>query len=361
MNTVDKMVAGPLAVIRDEIRALLGYPVPPSAGMVKLDPMANPYGLPGELKHRIATLVAGATLNRYPDPRAPELKAMLRKAQGVPAAMEIVLGNGSDEIIQMLALAAAKPGAVLLAPEPSFVMYRVLANVAGMRYVGVPLAADFSLDQPAMLAAIAQHQPALVFLAYPNNPTGNLFDDAAVEAIIGATPGLVIVDEAYQPFARQTFMNRLGTYDNLLVMRTLSKLGLAGLRLGFLAGNPQILAEIDKVRLPYNVGVLTQSIAVEVLRHGAVLDAQAAAIRRERGRMTKALQGIAGITTFASAANFILFRVAEATRVHAAIRERGVLVKNLDGGNPQLAGCVRVSVGTPVQNDLFLDALRASL
>jgi histidinol-phosphate aminotransferase len=349
MNTVDKMVAGPLAVIRDEVRALTGYPVPPSAGMVKLDAMENPYGLPGELKQRIAALVAGATLNRYPDPRAPELKAMLRKAQGVPAAME------------MLALAAARPGAVLLAPEPSFVMYRVLANVTGMRYVGVPLATDFSLDLPAMLAAIAQHQPALVFLAYPNNPTGNLFDDAAVEAVISATPGLVIVDEAYQPFARQTFMNRLATYDNLLVMRTLSKLGLAGLRLGFLAGNPQILAEIDKIRLPYNVGVLTQSIAVEVLRHGAVLDAQAAAIRRERGRITKALQGIAGITTFASAANFILFRVAEATRVHAAVRERGVLVKNLDGGNPQLAGCVRVSVGTPVQNDLFLDALRASL
>lgn len=361
MSTRDRSAAGPLAAIRDEIRAINAYPVPPSAGMVKLDAMENPYGLPRDLKQRIATIAANATLNRYPDPKAPELKAMLYKAQGVPRAMEIVLGNGSDEIIQMLALAAARPGAILLAPEPSFVMYRVVANVTGMRYVGVPLARDFALDRSAMLAAIEQHRPALTFLAYPNNPTGNLFDAAVIEEAIEASTGLVVVDEAYHPFARQSFMQRLGARDNLLVTRTLSKLGLAGLRLGFLAGDRSILAEIDKVRLPYNVGVLTQEIAVELLRHGAALDAQAAAIRRERGRLAKALAEIAGVTVFPSAANFILFRVAQATRVAAGIRERGVLVRNLDGGSPLLTDCIRVSVGTPVQDDLFLAALRASL
>jgi histidinol-phosphate aminotransferase len=361
MNADDRPQGAPLAVIRDEVRALSAYAVPPSTPVIKLDAMENPYGLPRELKQSIAALIAESTLNRYPDPRAPELKTALRKALAVPYGMELVLGNGSDEIIQMLALATAKPGAVLLAPEPSFVMYRIVANVCGLRYVGVPLADDFSLDPGAMAAAVAQHSPALTFLAYPNNPTGNLFDDAAVEEVLNAASGLVVIDEAYHPFARKSFMRRLGSHGNLLVMRTLSKLGLAGLRLGILAGSRELLAEIDKIRLPYNVGVLTQNVALEVLHHGAVLDAQAAAIRRERSRLAKALAGIAGITVFPSAANFIMFRVAQASRVFAGIKQRGVLVKNLDGSHPQLADCLRVSVGTPLQNDLFLAALSASL
>jgi histidinol-phosphate aminotransferase len=361
MNAQDPAVPDPLSAIRDEVRAFAAYPVSPGAGVIKLDAMENPYGLPRELKQKIANLVAQATLNRYPDPKAPELKSALRKSMAVPGGMELVLGNGSDEIIQMLALAAAKPGAVLLSPEPGFVMFRIIAKVCGMRYVGVPLAQDFSLDAGAMVAAIEQHQPALTFLAYPNNPTGNLFEVAAVEQVLGAASGLVVVDEAYQPFARKSFMNHLGSHRNLLVMRTLSKLGLAGLRLGVLVGARELIGEIDKVRLPYNVGVLAQCVAIEVLRHGAVLEAQAAAIRRERSRLSKALGEIAGITAFPSAANFILFRVAQAVRVFAGIKQRGVLIKNLDGGHPLLANCLRVSVGTPLQNDLFLAALRASL
>ncbi len=361
MNSADQPQSGPLHVLRDEIRELAGYAVPPSAGFVKLDAMENPYGLPQELKRRIAALVAAAALNRYPDPSAPDLKAALAKEMALPRGIELLLGNGSDEIIQMLALAAARPGAVLLAPEPSFVMYRILARVCGLRYAGVPLAPDFSLDLKAMQAAIDEHRPALIFLAYPNNPTGNLFDEAAMDEMLGAASGLVVVDEAYHPFARKSFVGRLGSRGNLLVMRTLSKLGLAGLRLGMLAGSRELLAEIDKVRLPYNVGVLTQLVAVEVLRHGDVLDAQAAAIRRERSRLAKALAAIDGTTVFESAANFILFRVGQAARVCAGIKARGVLVKSLDGGHPLLADCVRVSVGTPPQNDLFLAALRESL
>lgn len=365
MNSIEQPAAEismePLAVVRDEVRALNAYQVAPSSNLIKLDAMENPYGLPRDLKQRVAAVVAEAALNRYPDPAAPALKAALRKAMAVPRGMELLLGNGSDEIIQMLALATARPGAVLLAPEPSFVMYRIIARLCGMRYVGVPLAEDFSLDQPAMLAAIDEHRPALTFLAYPNNPSGNLFDEAAMQSVLNAASGLVVVDEAYQPFARKTFMDRLGSRDNLLVMRTLSKLGLAGLRLGVLAGSPALLAEIDKVRLPYNVGVLTQSVALEVLQHGEVLDAQAGAIRRERARLAKALAAIPGITVFPSAANFILFRVARASQVFAGIKERGVLVKNTDGHHPLLADCLRVSVGTPVQNDMFLAALQASL
>jgi histidinol-phosphate aminotransferase len=351
----------PLAAVREEIRARPGYHVPDSAGFVKLDAMENPYGLPRELKRRLAGLVAEAALNRYPDAQGRELKAALRGALKVPQGMELVLGNGSDEIIQMLALAVAKPGAVLLAPEPSFVMYRIVAQATGMQYVGVPLVDGYALDRASMLAAIGRHDPALIFVAYPNNPTGNLFDAAAIEDILHAAKGLVVVDEAYHAFARASFMDRLPDYGNLLVMRTLSKLGLAGLRIGLMAGAPELIAEIDKVRLPYNVGVLTQLVAIEVLRHSEVLEAQAAAIVAERGRVAKALAAMPGVAVYPSAANFILFKLPEAARVSAGIRQQGVLVKNFDGSHPQLAGCIRVSIGTPPQNDLFLAALTASM
>jgi histidinol-phosphate aminotransferase len=366
MNSRDGVSAESTAVVRDEIRTLSAYHVADSAGLIKLDAMENPYGLPRELKSRLASIVAEAAINRYPDAQGHELKAALREALAIPANREILLGNGSDEIIQMLALAVARPGAVLLAPEPSFVMYKIIAQLTGMQYVGVPLGADFSLDRVAMLSAIERYTPALVFLASPNNPTGNLFDAAVIEEILGAAgrnekPGLVVVDEAYHAFARASFMGRLEHHANLLVMRTLSKLGLAGLRMGLLAGGPRIIGEIDKVRLPYNVGVLTQLVAIEVLKHGDVLAAQAAAIVRERGHLTKALKEMAGLTVYDSAANFILFKVREAARVYAGIRDRGVLVKNLSGGHPALADCLRVSVGTPPQNDMFLAALRESI
>lgn len=353
------------SAIREEILAMPGaYHVQDSTGLVKLDAMENPYGLPEDLKRRIAAIVADTAINRYPDAGARELKLALSKALAIPDCGEIILGNGSDEIIQMLALAAAKPGAVLLAPEPSFVMYRIVAKMTGMQYVGVPLDADFALDRAAMLGAIARHRPALTFLAYPNNPTGNLFDQGIMREMLNAAGnygGLVVVDEAYHAFARTSFMDRLAGHPNLLVMRTLSKLGLAGLRLGLTVAAPRLIAEIDKVRLPYNVGVLTQRVAIEVLRHGDVLDAQAAAIFKERGRLAAALAGIAGLRVYPSAANFILVRVGEAARVFAGIKERGVLIKNLNGSHPMLADCLRVSVGTPPQNDMFLAALRSSL
>ncbi len=367
MNSRENSGVDPASALRDEIRALPGgYHVPDSAGLIKLDAMENPYGLPQDLKRRIAAIASEAAINRYPDAQSRELKAALRATLAIPPGQEIVLGNGSDEIIQMLAMAAAKPGAVLLAPEPSFVMFRIIARLTGMQYVGVPLADDFSLDRGAMLAAIAAHRPALTFLAYPNNPTGNLFDAHLIEDIARATQkaeqgGLVVVDEAYHAFAGRSFMSRLGEFPNLLVMRTLSKLGLAGLRLGLLAGAPDLIAEIDKVRLPYNVGVLTQAVAVEVLRQADVLDAQAAAIISERERVAQALQQIDGVRTYPSFANFILFHVRDAKRVFAGIRERGVLIKNLDGSHLRLADCLRVSIGTPPQNDLFLAALKASL
>jgi len=351
----------PDQLIRDEIRALAAYHVPDASGYVKLDAMENPYPLPDTLRDELGRLARAAAINRYPDAAAGALKARLRAAMDIPAGMEILLGNGSDEIIQILALAIAKPGAVILGVEPSFVMYKLIAAYAGVRYAGVPLKPDFTLDLDATLAAIRQHQPALVFIAYPNNPTGNLFDESALTQILDTATGLVVVDEAYHVFALRSFMPQLTRYPNLLVMRTLSKLGLAGLRLGFLVGRPAWLNELDKLRLPYNVNVLTQSVAEQVLAHPEVLEHQAAAIRAERAQMMRALAGMAGIEAFPSDANFILLRVANADKVFEGLKQRGILIKNLSRAHPQLDNCLRVTVGTPDENQQFLTALGKSL
>jgi histidinol-phosphate aminotransferase len=351
----------PQSLIRAEIQALHAYHVPPSSGLIKLDAMENPYLLPQALREEIAALVSEAAINRYPDAGATSLKDEIRKVTDLPAGMEVLLGNGSDELIQILAMAVAKPNAVLLSVEPSFVMYKMIAAFCGLRYVGVPLASDFSLDLPATLATIEREQPALIFLAYPNNPTGNRFDAEAVKAIIQAAPGLVVVDEAYYAFASDSFIPHLAHYDNLLVMRTYSKLGMAGLRLGFLAGSTAWLSQLEKLRLPYNVGVLPQMVAVKLLQHHDVLLAQAERIKQERTRLMVTLQATQGVTVYPSEANFILLRVAQATQHFEWLKQRGVLIKNLNGGHPALADCLRVTVGTPQENDSFIAALQDSI
>ncbi|MES1983120.1 MAG: histidinol-phosphate transaminase [Pseudomonadota bacterium] len=360
MSSISSAVI-PECLLRQEVLALHAYHVPSSRGMVKLDAMENPYPLPPQLRDELARLVADAAINRYPDAGAQRLKEKIRAVTALPQDMEILLGNGSDELIQLLALAVAKPGAVLLSVEPSFVMYRMIAAFSGMQYIGVPLTENFALDLPAMLAAIRQHQPALVFIAYPNNPTGNLFDAAAIAQIIAAAPGLVVIDEAYYAFASASFIPLLGRYPNLLVMRTYSKLGMAGLRLGFLAGAASWLEQLEKLRLPYNVGILPQLVAEKLLERHDVLLQQAAWIKRDRARLYQDLVGMAGVRVYPSEANFILFQVMNADRVFDGLKQRGVLIKKLHGTHPSLQGCMRVTVGTPPENEKFIAALRAEL
>ena len=348
-------------VVRSDIRALASYHVPDSAGMIKLDAMENPYELPDDLRTQVGRIAAQSALNRYPDAEARELRALLRETMAVPEGMDVLLGNGSDEIIQMLCQACAQPGAALLGVEPSFVMFAMVAKVCGLRFVGVALNADYRLDVEAVLDAMKTHRPALAFFAYPNNPTGNLFDAKDVERIIRAAPGLVIVDEAYHPFAQASFMARLPEFPNLLVMRTVSKLGLAGLRLGLIAGRREWLAQLDKVRLPYNLNVLTQRVASYVLGHQSILDAQAANIRSERSRLTEGLKSIDGVHASPSDANFILFKVAAAAEVFESLKRRGVLIKKLTGSHTALNDCLRVTVGRPEENAAFLSALKKSI
>jgi histidinol-phosphate aminotransferase len=278
--------------------------------------------------------------------------------------MGLLLGNGSDELIQMLALALARPGGRILSVEPGFVMYRMIALFAGMEYVGVPLCGeDFSLDLPAVLKTMDREQPAVTFLAYPNNPTGNLFDSTSIERIIEAAPGLVVIDEAYAPFTDRSFLPRVGRWPNLMVLRTVSKMGLAGLRLGYLVGPEEWLIEIDKTRLPYNINVLTQASAAFALRHKEVLDGQTIRIREDRTRLRDALSGIGGVYPYPSEANFILLRMpmGRAGEIFESLKASGVLVKNLDGAHPLLADCLRVTVGRPDENAAFLGALESAL
>lgn len=350
--------------IRPEIRAIAAYHVPDASGLIKLDAMENPYTWPEWLVDAWLEQLRAVGLNRYPDPAARQLKVRLREAMGIPAGMEVLLGNGSDELIQMIALAVARPGRVVLAPEPGFVMYRMIAGLAGMEYVGVPLrAGDFGLYMPAMREAIRRHQPAVVFLAYPNNPTGNLFGRDEIREIVELSPGLVIVDEAYAPFAGETFMGELGKHDNLLVMRTVSKMGLAGLRLGLLAGPKAWLDEMDKTRLPYNINVLTQASADFALKHHDVFDEQTRRICADREWLFGKLRDMPGLTVYPSRANFILFRVpaGRADAIFAGLKEAGVLVKNLNGAGGPLTDCLRVTVGTPEENAAFLGALTSQL
>ena len=348
--------------IRPEIRELSAYHVPDSTGLIKLDAMENPYSLPDAVAAQLREVVASAAINRYPDPSASLLKAKLRDVMQVPPDAGLVLGNGSDELIQMLAMAVAGTQRCILSFEPGFVMYRMIARFVGMQYSGVPLITDFTLDMAATRAAIKQHKPALIFIAFPNNPSGNMFARAQVEEIIRLAPGLVVLDEAYHPFAQDSFMPVLETYDQLLVMRTVSKMGLAGLRLGLLCGNPALIDEINKVRLPYNINVLTQQAAALVLDNPEFLDEQAGRIRAERESMLSQLTAMGVLKVYPSQANFILFRVmqGDADAVFASLKAQGILIKNLNAPGP-LKQCLRVTVGTPEENRQFIEALARAM
>lgn len=350
-------------IFRDDVLALAAYHVPDASGLIKLDAMENPFDLPDALRQALAERLAHTAINRYPVPSYRTLKQKLARAFGVSDGYSLTLGNGSDELITMLAVACARPGATLMAPVPTFVMYAMSAKLAGMAFTGVPLRADFSLDMPAMLDAIRQQRPALLFVSNPNNPTGNWVDEADLVQLLHAMDGigLVIVDEAYQPFAPGTMMGRLPEFDHLVVMRTVSKLGWAGLRLGYMAAAAAVLEQVEKVRPPYNINVLTEAAAEVLLDNMSVFDQQAQQLRDQRAVLIAALQHMSSVEVFASQANFVLIRVANAEQIFTKLLERKILIKNVGKMHALLQNCLRVTVGTAQQNQQFVDALATAL
>ncbi|MDH4062245.1 MAG: histidinol-phosphate transaminase [Aquincola sp.] len=349
--------------IRQDVTSSAGYAIQPSAGMVKLDAMENPFRLPPALKQALGERLAEVAINRYPVNKGEVADALARHFE-VPAGCRVIVGNGSDELIDILSVACDVPGATVLAPLPGFVMYEMSARLRGLKFVGVPLTPAFELDEAAMLAAIESARPALTYIAYPNNPTGNLFDERIVQKLvdaIGAQDGLVVFDEAYQPFSSRTWMPRLAAHEHVLVLRTLSKFGLAGVRMGYLAGAAALIEQVDKVSPPYNVSGLNAAATLFALEHAEVFAEQAAVLRRERERLIADLHHIAGVTAFPSEANMILVRVPDSKRTFEGMKARRVLVKHIAGLHPLLANCLRLTVGTPEENRLMIDALKASL
>ena len=349
-------------LVRPEIQAMHAYPVSDATGMVKLDVMESPYRLPEALAAEVGKVVSLVAINRYPVPSATELRALIREVMQVPAGCDVLLGNGSDECIQYITAALARDGAVVMAPAPSFAMFAMHALFYRLRFVGVPLLEDFTLDTEAFLAAMAKEKPSLVWIAFPNNPTGNAFPVADIERIVRAAPGLVVIDEAYQPFAGATFMPRLAEFDNMVVMRTVSKIGMAGLRLGYVCGRPEWIEAFNKTRSPFNINVLTEAVAIKLLQNKKILDAQAAKVLEERERLRPELARISGLRIFPSSANFLLARIAggkgAGTRVFDRMKAQGVLVKDFSGGHPLMDNCLRLTIGTPEENRILVAALR---
>lgn len=349
-------------LFRPEVLQMSSYHVAQAQDLIKLDAMENPYSWPVDAIESWSEQIKSCQLNRYPDPQAKSLTAALANLYQFPARTGVLLGNGSDELIQIL-LMALPAGSCVLAPEPGFVMYRQIARSLGLAYHSVSLNDDFSLDIDQMLDAIDRYQPAIVFLAYPNNPTGNLFADADIDSILNCAPGLVVVDEAYAPFTDRSYLDKLPSFSNLVVMRTLSKLGLAGLRLGFICADQALIDQYDKVRLPYNINTLSQLTANFALQHKEFLDEQTQAIRAQRSWLLNQLGELAGIECFPSSANFVLFKslAIAADDIFAALLSQGILIKNLSPQGGLLTNCLRVTVGTPTENQAFIQALTRSL
>ncbi len=351
--------------IRQDIQSGHAYAVQPARGMVKLDAMENPYRLEEELQQELGRRLAALPINRYPAQQVQDLRQAIGRYVDLPPGHDVMLGNGSDELIALLAMACDKPGATIVAPEPGFVMYRISAQQQGLRFIGVPLTATFELDAVAMLEAIRAATPAIVFLAYPNNPTANLWDAEVIRSIIAVALGLVVLDEAYQPFASRSWLDEIRAHpqqnQNVLLLRTLSKFGLAGARLGYMLGLQALIGQIDKLRPPYNISVLNAECGLFALEHRQVYERQARDICLERERLSRLLYSVAGVQVFPSEANMVLVRVPDANAMFDQLMRRGVLVKNVSMMHPLLTHCLRLTVGTPAENDQLLQAMRDSL
>jgi histidinol-phosphate aminotransferase len=364
-----------LSHLRPDVRALQAYhvqAVPP--GLIKLDAMENPFVLSQELQAELGKRLQAVEINRYPGPRTEELQKALAEFIDLPRDHALMLGNGSDELIGLLTLAMARPGAKVLSPEPAFVMYKNFALQMGLEFVGVSLKDDFSLDLVGMKEAIELHRPSVVYLAYPNNPSANAWSESDIAEVIewvSAYKGVVVMDEAYQPFAAKTWLTHMRENPEqnaqVILMRTLSKFGLAGVRIGYLVAQSAWVEELNKLRPPYNVSVLNAECALFALEHQEVYKAQAQTIMQEREKLFHDLAAIEGLTPYPSSANMMLVRVGAqdkgADELHAqtdawfkSLQAHGILVKNVSKMHPLLAGCLRLTVGAPKENQAMVQA-----
>ncbi len=343
-------------MIRNDIKQLAAYHVPDASGLIKLDAMENPYPLPDTVRDEWVDHIRGLDINRYPDAAMGELRHAIANREGLQAD-QVLLGNGSDEIIQMT-LIATDQGACAI-PQPTFVMYEIISRWLKRPVASVPLEKDFSLNANAFLRVCAREKAAIAFLACPNNPTGNMWPRSAIQQIVDNFRGLLVIDEAYHPFANDTYTDMIS--PRVMILRTFSKLGMAGLRLGYALGHPDTIAELNKVRLPYNMNTLGQASANFFLNNFHIFDEQTKKICQERDRLAGILEDMTNVEAYPSQTNFILLRVPNADFTFEALKQNGILVKSMHVGGGLMENCLRVTIGMPEENDQFATTLKESI
>jgi len=343
-----------IALIRPQVRKLAAYHVDETKVRIKMDAMENPFPLPPAVRSEIAAAVKNSPINLYPDPSAKELKKAIASLWKMKPE-QMILGNGSDELIQAIILAFGGP---VLVPVPTFAMYEITARALAQDVVTVPLSEDFELDPDLMIKKAKSSKAKVIFLACPNNPTGNRFSDAAIKRILDKANAAVVIDEAYYSFSGKSYLSLLKSSPNMIILRTLSKIGFAGLRVGILAASPGIVQELNKIRLPYNINSLSQTVAIRALKHREVINRQISVLISERKKLYNEFSNLAGVTVYPSETNFIMIRtLADASAIHKELKQKGILIKNLSKPGP-LRNCLRVTIGTPEENKEFIAELK---
>ena len=352
MSSIDLM-----ELVRKNIKSLKAYQVENLSDKTKLNANENPYPPSPDLLKRIFLRMDELELNRYPDPDCRNLKqAIANKISTLPE--QIIIGNGSDELIQYLMQVLCNEGDAIAFPDPTFAMYGITAHCLGLKPVHFPLNKNWDFEAQPALEVLAKHNARLVFISYPNNPTGNCFSENSIQQVIEKFEGIVVVDEAYHDFSGKSFLQQMKKHNNLVILRSLSKIGLAGLRIGY-GIFPSILAEqVNKVRLPYNSNTLSQYVATELLNDFTHVQNQIHSIVEERDRLMVELSKLSTIIAYPSNSNFILFQVpGGGENLFNELKENGTLLRNLNS-HPKLKNCLRVTIGTKQENDQFLEQLR---
>ncbi len=347
-----------MQLVKKKVRSLKPYQVENIDCEVKLHANESAFPPPPEILKLFEETFQSCSLNRYPDPDCQELKSVLSDQHQVPPE-QFMIGNGSDELIQILLQIFCDPGDSVAFPDPTFAMYAIIAQGMGLSTQSIPLDENWDFRAEAFLDAIKKQPIQIVFFSYPNNPTGNCFSSTEIQKVIENFSGIVVVDEAYYDFSRKSFLNELSNHNNLIILRSLSKIGLAALRVGYGMADPKIIEQVNKIRLPYNSNTLSQLFSAKLLNQFAPVQKQIDQIIEERQRLTETLKGFSALTVYPSDSNFTLFRVNQKSgEVFKRLMEKGILVRDL-GNHPRLDNCLRVTVGTREENDRFLDQMNA--
>jgi histidinol-phosphate aminotransferase len=352
MSQIDLM-----GLVRGTIKDLKAYHVENLSQGTKLHANENPYPPSPELLEKILRQLGTLELNRYPDPDCKDLKNSISNKTSV-STEQIIIGNGSDELIQYLMQVVCDEGDTIAFPDPTFAMYGITAKCLGLNPVSFPLNDNWDFDANTALEVLATKKARIVFISYPNNPTGNCFNEQEIQRVIEQFKGIVVLDEAYQDFSGRSFLKQMEKHNNLVLLRSLSKIGLAGLRVGYGIFPIELAEQVNKVRLPYNSNSVSQWVATALLNDFALVQNQIDSIVDERDRLMEELSKLSSITVYSSNSNFILFQDSkDGDHLFDELKKNGILLRNL-GSHPRLKNCLRVTIGTKNENDQFLNQLR---